>query len=82
MGLPVGPGASGRGAGTLAGGLQQAVLTDYYGDEVLERPVQLVVPTADFAELHDAEIEEERLQLGLQHVQDVVLVTGAVADCL
>ena len=30
--------------------------------------MQLVVPAADFSELHDAEIEEERLELGLEHV--------------
>lgn len=53
-----------------------------YLDEVLERPMQLLVPTPDLPKLHDAEVEEEGLDLRLQHVENVVVVARPVSQRL
>ena len=58
------------------------MLSNDYLDEVLQWPMQLVVPASDLPELHNAEIEEESLQLRLEHIQHIVLVTRAVAQRL
>lgn len=44
--------------------------------------MQLIVPAADLSELHYTEIKEQSLQLRFQHIQHIILVTGAVAKGL
>ena len=44
--------------------------------------MQLIVPAADLSELHYAKIKEQSLELRLQHVQHIILVTGTVAESL
>ena len=50
------------------GALKRAVLGCDDGEEVVERGHQLLVPSADLPELHDAEVHEEGLELWLKHV--------------
>ena len=42
----------------------------------------MIIPAANFSELHNAKVKEHGLELWLEHVKDIILITSTVTKHL